>query len=227
MATKKTTTNADVEIIQVQPIKIQKRKITIVGDTPLIVHAWSEKAKKEMLEKQMKTTKTSGKAVRDPFAEFMNACYWITPQPEESTPEAFEKAVKNGAKFGFPVTAIKQCAASAMVRNGVEKNKMGMRGAFFIEGIGENLLGEIITPEPPKCKEDMVKIGGVSKTSDLRYRPMFENWRMELTILYNENSKYKFEQIVNAINQGGFCCGIGEWRPERDGQFGMFHVETN
>ena len=203
MATKKTTTNADVEIIQVQPIKIQKRKITIVGDTPLIVHAWSEKAKKEMLEKQMKTTK------------------------EESTPEAFEKAVKNGAKFGFPVTAIKQCAASAMVRNGVEKNKMGMRGAFFIEGIGENLLGEIITPEPPKCKEDMVKIGGVSKTSDLRYRPMFENWRMELTILYNENSKYKFEQIVNAINQGGFCCGIGEWRPERDGQFGMFHVETN
>ena len=52
MATKKTTTNADVEIIQVQPIKIQKRKITIVGDTPLIVHAWSEKAKKEMLERQ-------------------------------------------------------------------------------------------------------------------------------------------------------------------------------
>ena len=53
MATKKT------EEIMIQPIIIEKRTITIVGDTPLIVHAWSEKAKKEMLEKQQKKTKTN------------------------------------------------------------------------------------------------------------------------------------------------------------------------
>jgi hypothetical protein len=33
-------------------------------------------------------------------------------------------------------------------------------------------------------------------------------------------------QIVNLFNTAGFGVGIGEWRPEKDGQFGMFHVAT-
>ena len=43
---------------------------------------------------------------------------------------------------------------------------------------------------------------------------------------YNANGMYSLEQIVNIINAGGYACGIGEWRPERDGQYGMFHVAT-
>ena len=74
-------------------------------------------------------------------------------------------------------------------------------------------------------REDMVKIGGVSKVSDLRYRPMFKNWKMKLTISYNANAGMTFEQITNYINMAGFMNGIGEWRPEKYGQFGMFHVE--
>lgn len=220
MATKK------VEVVNIEPLKIEHRQITIVGDTPLIVHAWSEKAKKEMLEKQQKKTKTSAKAIRDPFAEFMNALYWITPKPEEDTEEAFANAVMNGAKFGFPVTAVKQAAQSTLYRLGVIQNQMVMRGAFFIKGIGDNQLGEIITPYPPECREDMVKIGGISKTSDLRYRPCFNEWKMILDIEYNASSDITFEQIVNGINTAGFMNGIGEWRPEKDGPYGRFHVES-
>lgn len=213
-------------IIEIKPLKIEHRQVTIVGDTPLIVHAWSEKAKKEMLEKQQKKTKTSSKDIRDPFAEFMNALYWITPKPEEDTEEAFVNAVMNGAKFGFPVTAVKQAAQSTLYRLGVIQNQMVMRGAFFIKGIGDNQLGEIITPYPPECREDMVKIGGISKTSDLRYRPCFNEWKMILDIEYNASSDITFEQIVNGINTAGFMNGIGEWRPEKDGPYGRFHVES-
>lgn len=220
MATKKA------ETVTIEPLRIEHRQITIVGDTPLIVHAWSEKAKKEMLEKQQKKTKTSAKAIRDPFAEFMNACYWITEKPKEDTEEAFAKAIQNGAKFGFPVTAIKQAAQSTLYRLGVIPNQMIMRGAFFIKGVGENQLGEIITPYPPECREDMVKIGGISKTSDLRYRPCFNDWKMVLDIEYNASSDITWEQIVNGINTAGFMNGIGEWRPEKDGPYGRFHVES-
>jgi hypothetical protein len=31
---------------------------------------------------------------------------------------------------------------------------------------------------------------------------------------------------VNLFNVAGFAVGVGEWRPERDGSNGMFHVQT-
>lgn len=46
MATKKE------ETIVINPIEIRKTKVRIVGDTPLIVHAWSDKAKQMILDAQ-------------------------------------------------------------------------------------------------------------------------------------------------------------------------------
>ena len=52
-------TKAKTEIIEVAALDLQKVNIRIVGETPLIVHAWSQKAKQEILNKQMKVTKTN------------------------------------------------------------------------------------------------------------------------------------------------------------------------
>lgn len=220
-------------IIEIKPIRISKAHITIVGDTPLIIHNWSEKAKKEMLDSQTKNKKEKkAKDIRDPFAEFMDALYWITPKPEESTPEAFEEAVGNGAKFGFPMTAIKQAALSACYRAGLIPNQTGMKCAFYlnaVDGINPGSgteLAVIESDEPPVLREDMVKIGGIQKVADLRYRPAFMNWKIRMTISLIEVGTFTMESIVNAINMGGFMNGIGEWRMERDGDFGRFHVEV-
>jgi hypothetical protein len=32
------------------------------------------------------------------------------------------------------------------------------------------------------------------------------------------------EQVLNLFNTAGFACGVGEWRPERDGSNGRFRV---
>lgn len=47
-ATQKATADA---VIQIPPIEIKTYVLRIVGDSPLITHAWSEKAKKEMRDK--------------------------------------------------------------------------------------------------------------------------------------------------------------------------------
>ncbi len=216
MATKK----ANTEVIEIRPIEIKKVNVRVVGDTPLIMHAWSEKAKRMMLEAQMGIAKGKKKEVKNPADDFIRSMYWLTPMPEDGTMESFEEAVANGARFGFPVTAFKQAAISAAYRMGWAKDKMSMRGAFFIDS-DENGMIEIHS-DTPEMREDMVKVG--MGTADIRYRGEFKNWYADLTISYNANGQYSLENIVNIINAGGYVCGVGEWRPERDGQNGMFHV---
>ncbi len=216
MATKK----ANTEVIEIRPIEIKKVTVRIVGDTPLIMHAWSEKAKRMMLEAQMGVAKGKKKEAKNPVDDFIRSMYWLTPMPEDGTMESFEEAIASGARFGFPVTAFKQAAISAAYRMGWAKDKMSMRGAFFIDS-DENGMIEIHS-DTPEMREDMVKVG--MGTADIRYRGEFKNWYADLTISYNANGQYSLENIVNIINAGGYVCGVGEWRPERDGQNGMFHV---
>ena len=216
MATKKE------ETVQIKPLDIQKINIRIVGDTPLIVHAWSDKAKKMMLDAQMGATKTSAKEKRDPFDDFIQSLYWLEGKPEKSTPEAFMKAVEKGAKWGFPVGAIKQAANSAAYRLKWVKNQMELRGSYFLNTEYGDMCE--IKGSVPEMREDMVRVGMGS--ADLRYRGEFKNWYADMTLEYNASGGMSLEQIINCINAGGYVCGLGEWRPEKDGSFGKFHIET-
>ena len=122
MATKKAAT----EVIEIRPIEIKKVTIRIVGDTPLIMHAWSEKAKRMMLEAQMGIAKGKQKGAKNPFDHFIRSMYWLPPVPEDGTMESFEEAIANGARFVFAVTAFKQAAISAEYSMGWAKDKMSM-----------------------------------------------------------------------------------------------------
>lgn len=223
MATKKN------EVVEIRPLEIKATKIRLVGDTPLIVHAWSEKAKRMMLEAQQGKKQGKKKPVRSPLDDFIQAAYWLTPKPEytedaddETISAAFDAAIDAGARFGFPATAIKQATAAAAYRLGWVKNQMGIRGALFFESDAQGLVE--IKSDVPVIREDMVKVG--MGTADLRYRPQFNHWSIDLDVKYNEAMGISWENLLNAINAAGFVCGLGEWRPERDGDFGMFHVES-
>lgn len=216
MAIKKT------ETVEIRPYKTERANLRIVGDTPLIMHAWSEKAKKEMLDKQMKVKAAKARDAKNPVEDFIRSMYWLTPMPEEMTMDGFQAAIDAGARFGFPVTAFKQAAISAAYRSKWTKDKMSLRHVFFILG-DENQMLEIKS-DTPEMREDMVKVG--MGTADIRYRGEFKNWHADVTIEYDANGEYSLEAIVNIINQGGRICGVGEWRIERDGDFGRYHVEA-
>lgn len=210
------------QLIEIRPLNIKVIPIRIVGDSPLIVHAWSEKAKKMMLDTQTGATKTKARELKNPVDDFVQSLYWITEKPEDSTEEAFLKAVKKGAKWGFPVCAIKQAANSAAYRLKWVKNQMELRGTYFLRSDYGDLAE--IKGSIPEMREDMVRVGMGS--ADIRYRGEFKNWYMDLMLEYNASGGMSLEQIMNCINAGGYCCGCGEWRPEKDGTNGRFHIET-
>lgn len=237
------TAKTDTAIV-IKPVEIQTVNIRIRGISPLIVHNWAVKEKREMLEKQTGANKGKKKhTYKLPSYDFCESLYWISGKPEYDENELFNMAKQEEAdayvqslfyeammndpapRFGFPVTAIKQAAVMAASRNEIDVKTTALRGAFFIDGEGELMLAEIKGSQPI-VREDMVRVGGISKTADIRYRAEFKEWYMDLKVSYNKNGPITIEQIVNLINLGGFTCGIGEWRPEKNGSYGMYRVDA-
>ena len=155
---------------------------------------------------------------------------YIIPQEPKIDKTAIKEAIKAGAKFGFPVTGIKQSIIMGAKRAGLDVVGTELKGSFFLTGAtaaSTSDVAEIVTSKEPVMREDMVMVGGMSKSADIRFRPEFTQWEIPLIIKYNMNGKYSLEQILNCVNAGGFACGIGEWRPEKDGQHGMYSLKTS
>lgn len=184
--------------IEIPKIDVGQLEITLVGDSPLISHKWSEKAKKQMLDKQMKKAKTA-KEAKDPEQDYKDSLY---DHP--------------GGGYGFPCVAFKAAAVSACrFSDGIKMTEA--RGAFHVVGELAKIDGE------PSMREDMVRVG--MGTADIRYRGQFEKWKTRLLVSYNK-AALSPEQIVNLFNIAGFGVGVGEWRPEKDGSYGRFHVAS-
>lgn len=184
--------------IEIPRIELKEMNVPITGDSPLICNRWSEKAKQQILDKQMKKAKAK-KDAKDPDADFRGSLY-ILPE----------------GGFGFPASAFKKAAVSACrFSDGLKMTEA--RGAFHI-------LGELVRIEgTPTPREDMVRIN--MGTADIRYRGEFKEWKANLKVRYNV-AVFSPAQIINLFNMAGFGVGIGEWRPERSGSYGMFHVES-
>jgi len=189
--------------VSYQQFKIAEAQFPIQGTSPLIVHKFSEKARKMIEDKQQGRSK-GGKEARDPEADFYGGLYTFA----------------DGNKYGFPSGGFK----AAMTRAGKQLGytMVDLKGWFFIvPDDRETNLVEIIGT--PRMRTDMVRIG--NGTADVRYRPEFPEWGAVLTIQYNEKC-ISLEQVVELIALAGFSCGIGDWRPEKaaTGTFGTWKI---
>lgn len=201
--------------IELPKLDLQLMEVTIIGDQPLIVHAWSAKAKKEMLDKQTKKAK-SARAPKNPKADFEASLYRLSD-----------------GGYGFPSVGFKAAAVTACTSvDGI--TKVAARQAFHIVGEDADIKGAFegaisrtnlirLDGKPPRLREDMVRVG--MGTADLRYRPEFTDWSAKLLVRFNANVLSP-AQILNIINVAGFAVGVGEWRPEKEGMNGLFHVAT-
>jgi len=201
-ALKATASKVPKQVVRVPAIDVRTMTIRLTGDTPLLCNKFSTKAKTQISDKQQKKAKQA-RAAKNPEECFRDSLY---PMPGKK------------GKYGFPASGFKKSAVdSCSFVEGIFKSVA--KGAFHVVG---NLI-EIEGPKP-EMQEDIVRIGPVGrKVADIRYRGVFKDWSVRLLIRYNANV-ISPEQIVNLFNVAGFSVGVGEWRPQRDGSNGTFHV---
>ena len=109
--------------------------------------------------------------------------------------------------YGFPCAGFKKAAirASKMV-DGLSMTDA--RQMFFVLPDDRDTTGI-----------DCVKINGTPSM-----RPELMNWSAILRITY-DNGLISPSQIASLFYRAGYSVGVGDWRPERDGDFGRFTIE--
>lgn len=198
--------------VDLRPINIKRFTVRIAGreGSPLCVHRFGKKAQDEIRDKKLKQQKRIRERL-DAEAELQDAIY----QTREG-------------QAGFPAGGIRSCMVEAAHKDiGVEKTLV--RKSVFVLGDGwsdEPAPREIVFIQGNwKGREDIVRVGGTKGTGkpDLRYRPYWEKWSINLRIEYDADLITP-EVIVNLLNRAGFGTGIGEHRPQKDGGWGRFEV---
>ena len=160
-------------------VTFSRFEVWIVGDTPLITHSWSEKARLDMLRKQVKAVAPAGRKARDPEDDYRNSLYEI----------------REGV-YAFPTTATKLALMSAAHQDkGISKTsilsnvwldcRMYKVRPALAGAVCDMPLTEIIGAKP-QMREDMVRVGaGQKKTSTLAYRAQFFPWAAKITGRFN------------------------------------------
>jgi hypothetical protein len=192
--------------VVIRQIEAQTMIVPIIGLSPLITHRFSEKAKRIMLETMQ--GKSAPKEAKDPAAEYEAAFYRFADGGAGMPSIAFKAATVGGCRFygkAVTMTAVKQFIFT--------RGEVGLDGQQLARIDGE-----------PRMREDVVRVGRGG--ADLRYRPEFPEWRTELRVTFVTGSIDR-DSVLSLIDAGGMGVGVGEWRPEKDGDFGTYRVDPD
>ena len=189
--------------IVIQAPNFQTVQLKVTGLTPLIQNKMKETVIQEMADVRAgkKTKVNAARTAIDPQKEFIKSAYQ-----------------QDDGGFGFPASAFKQCAVRA--GKGIGLAMTDARTLFFVLPNAPDGECVALKSKKPVMRQDPVN---VKTGKDLRFRPEFRDWSANLDIRYDAD-RITIDQIANLLNHGGQTVGVGEWRPEKNGTFGTFHV---
>lgn len=186
--------------VMIAPPKFENIKVTIIGDTKLVTHKFSQKAREQIKQKQMLGSLSKKGQKREPkdFDVLYKGAIYVS---------------KDGW-YGFPATAIRKAMVSAckLVGFHMTKGKLGI----FVEANGFDATSGTplikITKGEPYPHEDYVRLE--TGVCDICVRPMWdENWEASVHIRYDADM-FSSQDIINLLSRAGLQVGICEGRPD-------------
>lgn len=199
--------------IEIKAPNFQSVILRVEGNSPLLLHKFSEKMRKQMEEKQTATNKTKAKREPKDYAAEFNAARYVSVKGWDGVPAAAFRAAMIAACRtidGLPMTRAK--------------------GAFFIKADGRDKEdGTSLVRLEGKPIHDTRPVRLESGVADMRNRPRYDEWACELTIEFDADL-LSTQDIGALLARAGLQVGIGELRPQAPnsygGDCGMFSVKT-
>lgn len=193
------------ETIKIPAIQVSKMKVKIVGETPLLSHKFTEKAKASIEKTQQGESEKKKK--RNPDQEFQDAAY-VDAKGNDCAPGSWLFQSMYSAA-GFNSKSDKEGFKEK------ERFRMAVRIPFTLYPIEY---------DKKEMRTDYVKIGGMTKVADMRYRPEYTGWSITFDLEY-EPDVISPKRIAEILQRAGKSCGIGDWRVQKKGDFGRFRVD--
>lgn len=175
---------------------------------PLVMHKFSEKARQQIKDKQEHNA-TGPRRAKDAEECFQGAIHLM--------PGA--KATDKHPEVGMPAACFRKAMIESAGQCGMKRPQV--RGAVFVVADAEGLVR--ISYKTIRMRQDAVRLP--TGVADLRYRPEFLDWSAVVRVRFDE-SLISAEQVVNLMARAGLSNGIGEGRPQKNGEWGQWEVMT-
>ncbi len=191
----------------IKPPRFKSANILIRGTAPLVMHAFSEKARNTMIETQEQGQQARKGKKRDPkdFNAVYNGARHISRQGWDGIPAAaFRNAMISACRVvGFKMT--------------LAKLSVFVEADGFDKSDGSPLVK--ITKGKPERRFDPARNDNGS--TDIRCRPMWrEGWEAQVRIRWDED-QFSATDVVNLFARVGMQVGVGEGRPDSRNSAGL------
>jgi hypothetical protein len=195
------------EVVTIKAPNMQRAAFTIRGTSPLVIHAFSQKARE-----QIRTTQTQGATAK---------------KGKKREPKDFDAAYESAKHVsrdgwcGFAASGVRSAMISACRIVGFQMTKAKI--SVFVEADGYDnadgtALVRIVKGEPHKV-EHMVRNDNGSV--DMRARPMWdEGWEAVVRIRW-DGDQFTASDVANLLLRAGQQVGICEGRPDSKNSGGM------
>lgn len=193
------------EVVRITRPRLREAVINIVGISPYVQHAFSEKQRKQMEETQRAGQQSRGRRVR-------------APKDFEAVYEA-AKHVSEQGWLGIPAPAFRNAMISACRLIGFKMTHAKLSVFVEADGIDRNDGTPLvrIKGEPSIHQATVRNETGVA---DIRWRPMWKEWSAAVRITWDED-QFSATDVMNLMLRAGMQVGIGEGRPDSPNSNGL------
>ena len=116
----------------------------------------------------------------------------------------------------------------SLIEAGKHKKVVGKGKATYSKIVGYAVQVEPFEIQHKKQDWEIFSILAVNPTTkgrNLLHRPMLKNWELQFDVLFDE-SEIDPSIMKELLDIAGRIAGIGDWRPQKKGAYGKFHVKS-